>query len=101
MTGNGDIETRLRRLEDAEAVWRLFMDYRRHLDARDFAAYSQLFVEDGEWLGNLGEARGPAEIEALLERTLERYPDDATRTYHLVCNPVIRIDGDRATAQST
>jgi uncharacterized protein (TIGR02246 family) len=101
MTTNGDLDARLRRLEDIERVWQLFMDYRRLLDARDFASYSRLFVDDGEWIGNLGEARGPAEIEALLERTLEHYPDDSTRTHHLICNPVIRVDGDRATAQST
>jgi ketosteroid isomerase-like protein len=101
MASDGDLEARLRRLEDIEGVWQLFMDYRRHLDARDFAAYSQLFVEDGVWAGNLGEARGPAEIEALLVRTLEVYPDDSTRTYHLVCNPTVEVDGDRATAYST
>jgi 3-phenylpropionate/cinnamic acid dioxygenase small subunit len=97
----GTIEERLQRLEDIHAIWQLFMDYKRHLDQRDFFAYSQLFAEDGEWLGNLGQARGPAEIEALLERTLETYPDDSTRTYHLVANPTIEVDGDRATAEST
>jgi uncharacterized protein (TIGR02246 family) len=95
------IEERLRRLEDREAIWQLFQDYRRELDARDFAAYSRLFAEDGEWIGNLGHAKGPAEIEALLVRTLEVYPDDTTRTYHLIANPVIDVDGDRATAEST
>src|SRR5262245_27567827 len=101
MAMDSDLEARVKRLEDIEGVWQLFMDYRRLLDARDYAAYAQLFVDGGEWVGNLGEARGAAEIEALLERTLERYPDDSTRTHHLVCNPVIQIDGDRATAQST
>jgi ketosteroid isomerase-like protein len=96
-----DLEARLRRLEDVEGIWQLLMDYRRLLDARDFAAYSRLFVEDGTWAGNLGEARGPAAIQALLERTLEVYPDDSTRTYHLMCNPEIHVDGDRATSTST
>jgi uncharacterized protein (TIGR02246 family) len=95
------IEARLQRLEDVEAIWRLFQEYRRELDQRDFAAYARLFVEDGEWLGDLGHAKGRAEIEALLVRTLEVYPDDTTRTYHLVANPVIDVDGDRAAAQST
>ncbi len=77
------------------------MQYRHQLDQRDFAAYSRLFTEDGEWLGNLGSARGPAAIEALLARTLAVYPDDSTRSHHLVANPVIELEGDRATAEST
>ena len=66
-----ELRSRLARLEDIQAIWRLFMEYRNHLDRRDFAAYAQLFTEDGEWLGNLGRARGPAEIEQLLIRTLD------------------------------
>lgn len=101
MASNAELEARVRRLEDIQEVWRLLMDYRRHLDARDFRSYSLLFTEDGEWIGGLGSAKGPAEIEALLERTLEVYPDDSTRTYHLVANPEIDVQGDRATAFST
>ena len=33
-------------------------------------------------------------------RTLEVYPSDLERTYHLVMNPVINVDGDTATAKS-
>jgi ketosteroid isomerase-like protein len=94
------LEERVRRLEGVEGVWRLFQEYRRLLDLRDFAAYSRLFTDDGEWVGDLGSAKGPAEIEALLVRTLEVYEDDTTRTYHLVANPVVDVDGDRATATS-
>lgn len=95
------VEERLQRLEDRESIWRLFMEYRRHLDRRDFAAYGQLFTDDGEWLGNLGRATGPAEIESLLVRTLEGFTGEATAHLHLVDNPVIDVDGDRATASST
>lgn len=97
----GAIEARLGRLEDMEQIWKLLMEYKSHLDQRDFAAYSRLFTEDGEWFGNLGHARGPAEIEALLAQTLEVYPDDSTRTLHLMANPVIELDGERARAEST
>jgi hypothetical protein len=92
---------RLQRLEDIDAIWRLCQRYRRHLDERDFAAYSQLFVEDGVWIGNLGSATGPAEIEQLLIRTLERHEDPAERHLHLVDNAVIEVDGDTGTAEST
>jgi 3-phenylpropionate/cinnamic acid dioxygenase small subunit len=96
-----DVPTRLQRLEDLDAIWRLCQRYRRHLDERDFAAYAQLFVEDGVWIGNLGSATGPAEIEQLLIRTLERHDDPAVRHLHLVDNPLIEVEGDRGTAETT
>jgi hypothetical protein len=97
------LESRVRRLEDQDAIWRLFQEYRRQLDRRDFAAYSRLFADDGEWLGNLGTARGPAEIEQLLIRTLDGWSGEAAAHLHLVDNAVIDVDSDagRATAEST
>jgi ketosteroid isomerase-like protein len=94
------LAARVQVLEDKDAIWRLFMEYKRHLDARDFASYASLFTDDAVWVGNLGKATGPAEIEALLVRTLEVYASDRERTYHLVMNPVVDVDGDRATALS-
>jgi ketosteroid isomerase-like protein len=94
------LASRLQALEDKDAIWMLFMEYKRHLDARDFKAYASLFSDDAVWIGNLGKAVGPAEIEALLVRTLEVYPSDLERTYHLVMNPVIHVTGDAATSKS-
>ncbi len=95
------LEQRLQRLEDQDAIWRLFMTYKTHLDQRDFAAYASLFTDDAEWIGNLGKVVGPAQIEQLLIETLEVWTSDIERTYHLVLHPVIDVDGDRATATST
>lgn len=96
------IEERLRRLEDREAIHRLFMDYRRHLDARDFAAYSQLFARDGEWVGGTGYAQGPDGIRAMLEERIgPRVEAPGPTHFHLVANESIELDGDRATAEST
>jgi ketosteroid isomerase-like protein len=95
------LERRLQALEDREAIWRLFLEYKRHLDQRDFHAYASLFTEDAVWGGNLGKAVGPAEIEALLVRTMEVYPSDLERTYHLVMNEAIDVDGDTASARSS
>ena len=81
-------------LEDREAIWRLFLTYKHHLDRRDFKAYASLFTDDAVWVGNLGKATGPAEIEALLVRTMEVYPSDRERTHHLVMN-----DADRRRRQ--
>jgi ketosteroid isomerase-like protein len=95
------VEERLQRLEDREEIWNLFMEYKRHLDQRDLAAYSRLFTDEAVWIGNLGEATGPAAIEALLLDTLEIWDHDKDRCYHLGANPVIELDGDRATSEST
>jgi ketosteroid isomerase-like protein len=95
-----DLAARLRVLEDKDAIWGLFMEYKRHLDARDFKAYATLFTDDAVWVGNLGLATGPAEIEDLLVRTMEVYESDRERTHHLVMNPVIEVHGDTATALS-
>jgi uncharacterized protein (TIGR02246 family) len=95
------VEARLRVLEDREAIWRLFLTYKHHLDRRDFKAYASLFTDDAVWVGNLGKATGPAEIEALLVRTMEVYASDRERTHHLVMNDQIDVDGsDVATATS-
>jgi ketosteroid isomerase-like protein len=95
-----ELSDRVQVIEDKNAIWDLFMEYKKHLDARDFKAYSSLFTEDAVWGGNLGKAVGPQEIEDLLIRTLEVYPSDLERTYHLVMNPVIVVDGDTAKSKS-
>jgi uncharacterized protein (TIGR02246 family) len=91
----------VQRLEDQDAIWRLFMTYRDHLDRRDFAAYASLFTDDAVWIGNLGKCVGPEQIQSMLEQTLEVFDSDAERAHHLVVNPVIDVDGDTAAARST
>ena len=98
-----DIETlaaRLQRLEDSEEIRALFLRYADCLDANDFAGYANLFASDGELLAQLGTAKGPAAIQALLE---ERLGTDIAKaravSFHVISNPVIEVDGDRATAR--
>jgi hypothetical protein len=64
------IETRIRLLEDEQAIERLLIAYGRTLDARDFAAYAALFAAEGEWKGAQGSYKGPAQIQAEMERIL-------------------------------
>jgi hypothetical protein len=93
---------RLQRLEDLAEIERLFYDYRRHLDARDMYSYSRLFCEDGQWTGRTGSAVGPDAIQAMLEANLSPNPPaPAATSWHIVSNPVIDLDGDRATASTT
>src|SRR2546425_13218947 len=78
------IAERLRRLEDAEQIRQLNLEYRRHLDARDLDAYGRLFAEHGEWLGGTGYGQGPAGITAMLkERLAGRPPAPPPASRHL------------------
>ena len=92
---------RVQQLEDQDAIWRLFMTYKTHLDQRDFKAYASLFTDDAVWMGNLGKCEGPKQIERMLKKTLAVFESDHDRQHHLVLNPVIDVDGDTATAKST
>jgi uncharacterized protein (TIGR02246 family) len=97
------IEARLQRLEDTEAIRRLFQAYQRALDGMDFRAYSRLFARDGVFVAGDQTATGPDEIFALVDSMpgsgllTEKTGDD----FHLVSNVDIEVDGDRARATST
>lgn len=94
------VAARLQRVEDREEIQQLLLDYGRHLDNRDFAAYGQLFAKDGEWVGGFGTAGpGPAGIQAFMVKAMGTAPNTA-KNYHLLSNFVITVNGDTATAWS-
>jgi len=93
------LAARLQRFEDKEEIQNLLLDYGRHLDARDFRAYSLLFARDGEWVGGFGSVKGPANIQAFMEKNMGTRPNTA-HNYHLLSNFVITVNGDTATAWS-
>jgi uncharacterized protein (TIGR02246 family) len=96
-----DIEERLRRLEDAEEIRRLIQDYRRHLDTHDLVAYGHLFATEGEWIGGTGYGKSPAGITAMLTERLPAPAPGPQSSWHLLTDPVIMVDGDRATGLLT
>jgi SnoaL-like domain len=96
-----DIEARLRRLEDAEEIRRLIQDYRRHLDTHDLVAYGHLFAAEGEWIGGTGYGKSPAGITAMLTERLPAPSPGPQSSWHLLTDPVIMVDGDRATGLLT
>ena len=102
MTGSqASLEARLQRLEDIQEISRLFMSYRRTLDEREFTTYAELFAPDGEWTGNLGSFKGPAAIKKMLDDSVgTAFGIDPGDDFHIVANPEIHVDGDRATASS-
>ena len=93
------LSARLQRFEDKEEIQNLLLDYGRHLDSRDLAAYSRLFAADGEWVGGFGKVAGPANIQAFMEKTMGTGPNRGNN-YHLLSNFVITVNGDTATAWS-
>jgi uncharacterized protein (TIGR02246 family) len=93
------VAARLQKFEDKEEIAALLLDYGRHLDNRDFAAYSRLFARDGEWVGGFGKVAGPANIQAFMEKAMGTGPNKA-KNYHLLSNFVIEVKGDTATAWS-
>jgi uncharacterized protein (TIGR02246 family) len=99
-TDAASVASRLQRFEDKEEIQNLLLDYGRHLDNRDFAAYSKLFAKDGEWVGGFGTVTGgPAGIQAFMEKAMGTQPNRA-KNYHLLSNFVITVNGDTATAWS-
>jgi uncharacterized protein (TIGR02246 family) len=93
------VEARLKVLEDKEQIAQLLIDYGRHLDSRDLAAYAGLFATDGEWIGGFGKVAGRANIQAFMEKSLGTGPNRGG-SYHIMSNFVITVKGDTATAWS-
>jgi uncharacterized protein (TIGR02246 family) len=97
-----ELEARVQRLEDREAIHGLFMRYRQCLDEKDFGGYAELFAEDGEFVAAVAAAKGRAAIQELVDgmrgSLLTAVAGD---DLHIVVNPEIAVDGDRATARST
>jgi len=100
--GDADaVGARLHRIEDQLAIERLLMQYGAALDSRDFAAYSQLFAANGSWSGGLGTFKGPATIKAAMEKAFSAPSAPAAGgSFHVLTNPLIEVQGDRATALS-
>lgn len=94
-----DVSARIGRLEDRREILRLFMDYGRLLDTKDWAPYSELFAATGQLVSSsgVGAATGPAEIRQLFDETLKDVPVGAR---HVFSNISVDIDDSTATARS-
>jgi len=92
------LAARIQQLEDTQEIQRLLLNYGRHLDARDFKAYSLLFARDGVWSGGMGTIQGPAAIQAFMEKAIPG--PNAVHNYHVLSNFLIDVTGDTASAWS-
>jgi uncharacterized protein (TIGR02246 family) len=91
------LEERLCVLEDIEEIRKLKARYAAACDDNyDADAIAALFTEDAIWDGgSLGRADGRAAIHKFFSRAAEFFPF----AIHNVMNPIIEVEGDRATAQ--
>lgn len=96
------LEQRVERMEAESDIRRLLIEYGKFLDARDYASYAALFAEDGIWQGGFGTFTGPEAIEAMLRENLgAAEPGFVNKSnFHMLTNPLIEIDGDRAHVES-
>jgi SnoaL-like domain len=99
MPAQTSVSARLQRMEDIEEIRMLLVNYGRNLDAHEFKAYGQLFAKDGEWVGGFGSVKGPAAIEAFMDKNIGS-PGKPSGTYHILSNFIIDVHGDAATAWS-
>jgi len=91
-----DLANRIDRLETIEAIKQLKATYCGICDANhDPDRITTIFSEDGEWEGRgIGHAKGHAEIRELFVG----FQRAISYSQHMVINPVIHVDGDRASA---
>ncbi|WP_084011072.1 nuclear transport factor 2 family protein [Pseudofrankia sp. DC12] len=92
------LAARVARLEDLEEIRRLYVDYGRHLDAGDAAAYASLFARDAKLrLGPVMRADGREEIERAASKVIGSTAEGASRSVHLLGSPSVEL-GDDGTA---
>ncbi len=88
------LHTRLTRIEDLEAIKQLKALYCEICDdGHDPERIVTVFAADAIWEGRgIGKAQGHGEIQALFAG----FRDSISYSQHMVMNPRITIDGDRA-----
>ncbi len=97
------LEARIQKMEDVAAIRDLLIEYGHDLDTLDLVAYSNLFAKEGTWSGSTGTAKGPAGILAMMQKAMGKsppYDPNKVRSFHLMTNFFIHVEGDRATARS-
>jgi len=95
------LESRLKNLEDREAIRELLIEYGRDLDKEDLRAYSSLFAKDGVWEGGIGKATGPDGIYEMLKKVLSKVPPGKYgNSFHIMSSMDIQVHGDTAEAWS-
>jgi hypothetical protein len=108
----GDLEARLQRQEDTEAIRRVLREYGKRLDAGDLQGYANLFALEGEWSGGFGSVKGRDKIAPFMQKNMSgpppwegpaaaaAPPKPGPTGVHLMTNEIIEVNGNKATAWS-
>lgn len=88
-------------MSDREVILHLIYRYAELIDAGDFEAVGRLLSRASFGGPRTATVSGAKNIAAMFTATTRRFDDGTPRTRHLVLNPIVETDGDRATARST
>jgi ketosteroid isomerase-like protein len=91
-----EMEARLTRIEDIEAIKQLGNSYAYFVDSGDWQGMVSLFTEDCFYDSGIGKYEGKAGITKFFRDDL---PPAFSFTAHMVHNPTIKVNGNRATGQ--
>ncbi len=93
--GLTELEQRITRMEDIEAIKQLKARYCEICDdLHNPDRIASVFVEDGIWeSADFGQAKGHDAIRELFKGFREHF----SFSQHNISNPIIEVDGDRAT----
>jgi ketosteroid isomerase-like protein len=93
MSASG-LEQRIAQLEDIEAIKKLKANYCLHVDHANEEGWVALFTEDAVWDSDkFGRFEGREAIRGLFRHI----PEMLYFAIHYVMNPIIEVDGNRAT----
>ena len=88
-----DLEQRIARLEDIEAIKQLKAEYCYRVDDGEIDALMRRFTSDAVWDGG---PMGRFEGRDAIGKFLSELPSQLSFYLHWVMNPWIEVDGDRA-----
>jgi hypothetical protein len=89
-----ELEKRIAQLEDIEAIRQLKARYCLYVDQRNEDAWLSLFTEDAVWESDKFGIHEGREVIRTLFRGIPSFLNFAL---HYVMNPIIEVDGNRAT----
>ncbi|VWB29245.1 nuclear transport factor 2 family protein [Burkholderia metallica] len=91
---DSSLDAALRRLVDTDGIRTLMSKYCHGIDKHDEALFMSIWADDGIYELPRGQTAGIDGIRQLVRKVWREVP----KCHHHITNPLIEIDGDRATA---